>query len=196
MRAPKGINQTQINAIMNRKKFWVYKAIAEFQELNKSRITRQIANGEGFLFLGKSYRLKIENNLNAPLSLEQGYFRLKEAEVDNAREHFINFYKGKGREYIAERVEYYGSKLGQSPIAIRVMELKRRWASRGKKSLNFHWKVALAPMSVIDYVIVHELAHYRKPNHSPAFWEIVESVMPDYQERKNWLRVNGASLDI
>ena len=196
VRAPKRIPRRQIDAIMDLKKFWVYKSLAEFQELNTTKITRQIANGEGFLFLGKSYRLMIDKNLKVPLSLEQGYFFLHEDEVYNAREHFINFYRKKGREHIAERVGYFKTKFGLSPETTRVLDLKNRWASRTEKGLNFHWKTALAPMSVIDYIIVHELAHYRRPSHNPQFWELVESVMPDYREKKDWLRMNGASLDI
>ncbi len=196
VRAPERIPRKQIDAIMNQKKFWVYKSISEFQELNGSRVRRQIADGEGFLFMGKSYRLMIGRNLDVPLSLQQGYFFLHEDEVDNARTHFINFYRKKGKEHIADRVKYFKTKFGLSPEAIRVMELRNRWASRTEKGLNFHWKVALAPMTVIDYIIVHELAHYKEPRHNHRFWELVESVMPDYEEKRNWLRMNGASLDI
>ena len=76
------------------------------------------------------------------------------------------------------------------------MSLRNRWASRSKKGLNFHWKVMLAPISVIDYIIVHELSHLIKQDHGPAFLEIVESLMPNYHEKKGWLRINGANLDI
>ena len=86
--------------------------------------------------------------------------------------------------------------LGVNPNKIRVMELKNRWASRGKSGLNFHWKMMLAPISIIDYVIVHELAHYLKEDHSDEFWEIVESVMPNYKDKKEWLKINGAGLDV
>lgn len=196
VRAPRKIPRRQIDAIMNQKRFWVYKSIAEFQELNGSRVRRQIADGEGFLFLGKSYRLRIEKNLDVPLALEGGHFFLREEEIENARKHFVNFYRKKGREHIVDRVNYFGSRFGLSPEKVRVMELRNRWASKTEKGLNFHWKVALAPMNVVDYIIVHELAHYKEPRHSHAFWETVESVMPDYQEKRNWLRMNGASLDI
>jgi predicted metal-dependent hydrolase len=76
------------------------------------------------------------------------------------------------------------------------MELKNRWASRSEKGLNFHWKVVLAPVTVIDYIIVHELAHYLRPDHGLQFWDTVESVIPNYHEKKEWLRKNGANLDI
>ena len=113
-----------------------------------------------------------------------------------AREHFINFYREKGKEHIPTRVAYFKEKLGVEPKTIRVMDLKNRWASQSKKGVNFHWKIMLAPMTIIDYIIVHELSHIHVQEHSPKFWEHVESVMPNYEEKKNWLKINGANLDI
>jgi len=196
VRAPKYIPQEKLNAILGLKKYWIHKSIAELQELNRTKVTRQIAHGEGFLFMGKSCRLKIDKNLKKPLSLVQGYFILHTDEIENAREHFINFYREKGREYIPTRVEYFKKKIGVEPKNIRVMDLKNRWASQSRNGVNFHWKLMLAPMTIIDYIVVHELAHLNVQDHSPAFWELVESVMPNYDERKNWLKINGANLDI
>jgi len=196
VRAPKDIQEKKLEAIMDLKSYWIYKSIAELQELNRTKVTRQITHGEGFLFMGKSYRLKIDKNLKTPLTLIQGYFMLHADKVENAREHFVNFYREKGKEHIPARVDYFKKKLGVEPKTIRVMDLKNRWASQSKNGVNFHWKVMLAPMSVIDYIVVHELAHLIKQDHSPAYWELVESVMPDFQERKNWLKINGANLDI
>ena len=121
---------------------------------------------------------------------------MNENYLENAKQVFIDFYKEAGKRYIPPRVAHFDKKLGVLPEKIRVMELKNRWASRGNSGLNFHWKLMLAPQSVIDYVIVHELAHYIKADHSKIFWECVEAVMPNYQEKKNWLRTNGAYLDI
>jgi len=196
IRAPKKISEKQINAFVDLKRYWIYKSIAEFEELNKTKVNRQIINGEGYLFMGKSYRLKINGNNKDPLSLDHGYFILNEDKMDKARQCFIDFYREHGKDYISQRVKYFKKRLGVEPDDVRVMDLKTRWASRGKKNLNFNWKVMLAPMSIIDYVVVHELAHYLKEDHSPAFWEIVESIMLDYQEKKEWLRLNGANLDI
>lgn|SRR5487761_627974 len=198
VRAPKTISHEQLHSILDQKKYWIYKSKAELRELNSSKIKREIANGEGFLFLGRSYRLKIEekSKLKYPLSLQNGYFLLREDALEHAREHFITFYKRNGKEHIKDRVQFHKKKFALDPKDIRVIDLRNRWASRTRNGLNFHWKVALAPMTVIDYIVVHELAHYLKTDHSPAFWELVESVIPDYQKRKSWLRIYGASLDV
>lgn len=196
VRAPHDITQKQLDAIIDLKSYWIYKSKAELQELNRARVTRQISNGEGFLYLGKSYRLTIKKDLTKPLMLTEKYFQLREDKTDKARELFLQFYRDNGKKHISERVELFQKKLGVNPKTIRVMDLKNRWASRGKSGLNFHWKLMLAPITVIDYIIVHELAHLKKQGHSPEFWELVRSVLPNYMEQKNWLRTNGANLDI
>ena len=196
VRAPNEATLEKINEILEKRRLWIYKALVEFQELNHSKVTRKIANGEGFLFLGKSYRLKIDPDLENPLSLNEGYFMLDEKHAKHAKRLFTDFYKEQGKTFLPSRVEYYTEKMGVNPRKITVRELKNRWASISTTALNFHWKIMMAPISIIDYVIVHELAHYLKKDHGPAFWEIVESVLPNYLEKKNWLRLNGAFLDI
>jgi predicted metal-dependent hydrolase len=80
---------------------------------------------------------------------------------------------------------------------VRIIDLKNRWASCSPGgSLNFHWKCMMSPPTVLDYIVVHELAHLRYPNHTKAFWNEVDKVMPDYGERKEWLRINGAGMDL
>jgi len=196
VRAPRNLDLQKINSIVSLKSGWIYKAISELEELNRTKVHRSLVNGEGYLYLGKNYRLKIEKSPQLPLSLTQGYFVLDKSQISRAKEHFINFYKEKGKEHITERVEYFRKRIGVEPKTVRIMELRNRWASRSKTGLNFHWKVMLAPMTVIDYMIVHELAHLKREDHSPQFWEIVESIIPDYDEKKSWLRSNGANLDI
>lgn len=194
---PEQISQRELDNVIESKRYWIYKALVEQQELNKTKIGRELIDGEGYLFLGRNYRLKIENNLPKPVILKENYFLIDENIVHNAKPHFVNFYKENGKDILNQRVNYFKDKLDVSPENIRVMELKNRWASKSpNQALNFHWKIIMAPLTIIDYVIVHELAHFSKPTHNPEFWGLVSSVIPDYIERKEWLRVNGAGLDI
>ena len=194
--APEKISEDDLNQIIEKKRYWIYKSLSKIEQLNETKVEREIKNGEGFLYLGKSYKLKILENLKNPLTLRQGYFYLDENSSDNAKEHFIEFYKNKGKIYISVRIEYLKNKFGLNPPPMRIIELGNRWGSCSDKYLNFHWKIIMAPMKIIDYVIVHELAHLKEVNHTDKFWELVESVIPDYKERKDWLKVNGANLDI
>lgn len=87
--------------------------------------------------------------------------------------------------------------MGLTPKSINVQELQNRWASCiAEGVINFHWRCMMAPLSAIEYIIVHELAHLKHPNHTAEFWYTVEKVLPDYQQAKGWLRLHGAGLEL
>lgn len=103
----------------------------------------------------------------------------------------------KARERIAERAAYYAPILGVTYGRITIRDQKTRWGSCSSKgNLNFTWKLILAPPEILDYVVVHELCHRLEMNHSERFWNHVRRVLPDYQERRAWLKKNGWLLDI
>jgi hypothetical protein len=191
--APQEITINELNQFIDNKKHIIYKSMSKLK--TESNFKREIKNGQGFLYLGKSYKLKIKKNLKQPLSLRQGRFHLDRDYQDQAREYFIKFYKDKSQQHIQQRIDYFQAQIGVSPDPIRIMELDNHWGSTSDKHLNFNWRLIMAPMDIIDYVIVHELAHLIEIKHNKHFWEIVESVMHDYQSRKNWLRTNGLYLD-
>jgi len=195
--APENLSINEIEEVLENKRYWIHSQQEEWKELNRTKRKRQFVNGEGFLYLGRSYRLKLVEHQEVPLKLYQGYFCLRAEDADNARELFKEFYREKGYKKISERVDYYKNKLGVNPSGIKIMELKNRWAScPGNGNLRFHWKVVMAPITVIDYIVVHELTHLLHENHTDAFWNTVDKVLPDYIKRKTWLRENGASLEL
>jgi len=194
---PEYLSVQNIEELLEGKMYWIYSKKAEWEDLNASRVMRQFRGGQGFLYLGSSYRLEITENTDKDLKLYRGRFYLRKSKLHKADELFKAFYKEKGLNKIKERIELYKRQMGVNPKNIRVMELKNRWASCSDEgNLNFHWKCVLAPISVIDYIVVHELAHIIYKDHSDRFWNTVDKVIPDYQRRKQWLRENGAGLDI
>jgi hypothetical protein len=195
--APETFSQQQIEDVLEQKRGWIYKGLAEWEDLNATRVKREYVNGEGFLYLGRNYRLQIVKQQDKPLMLKNGCFCLREQSLSNADEAFKEFYRQKGVKKLKKRVEYYQNKIGVKANDIRVLELKNRWASCSEKgNLNFHWKCMMAPLTVIDYVVVHELVHLLHKNHTSAFWNEVDKLIPDYQERKQWLKVNGAGMGL
>ena len=189
----------QVEDILESKRKWIYQSLAEWQDLNANRIQRDYVNGEGFLYLGRSYRLKLVSDLPEPLMLKDGYFCLRatKGSAPDADAAFREFYRAKGAVRIPPRVAYFQAKMGVKSKSIKIMDLKHRWAScTASGNLNFHWKCMMAPLTVIDYIVVHELAHLIHSNHSAAFWNEVDKVIPDFQERKCWLRDNGAGMDL
>jgi len=196
---PKNLSDRQVEELLEGKRKWIYRGLAEWQDLNARRIHRDYVNGEGFLYLGRSYRLKLVPDLAEPLMLKDGYFclRANNGPTPDAHDAFKVFFREKGMAHIPPRVAYFQAKMDVLPKSIKVIDLKHRWASwTPGGNLNFHWKCMMAPLTVLDYIVVHELAHLIFPNHTAAFWNEVDKVMPDYRERKEWLRINGAGMDL
>ncbi len=108
-----------------------------------------------------------------------------------------DWFKEKAKEKISERVAYYQSYFDEKPKGIKIKEQQKRWGScTTKKELLFNWKCIMAPSPVLDYIVVHEMAHMVHMNHSQEFWHLVKKVLPDYVQRKEWLRNNGIKYDL
>jgi hypothetical protein len=202
VRAPEGHSPEQVDAVVRSKRMWIYRSLAEWKDLNASAVAREWVNGETFLYLGRSYRLALVSDDGPDLQLKEGRFRLQKALIETggtsaARQAFETHYTDKGLERIGQRVAYFAPKVGVEVAAVKVKDMGYRWASCGRSGvLNFHWKSMMAPPRIIDYIAVHELCHLHHRDHSDAFWNEVDKVMPDYRERKEWLRKHGASLDL
>ena len=106
-------------------------------------------------------------------------------------------YRKAAREYFPKRVSHYARMLGVTYGKISIRDQKTRWGSCSSEgNLSFNWRLILAPPDVLDYVVIHELCHRKEMNHSKEFWALVESLMPEYKERRKWLRENGNNLTL
>lgn len=103
----------------------------------------------------------------------------------------------KGEPHLARQVAHHAARIGVNPGGIQIKELGYRWAScTADGVLQFHWKCLMAPPKIVAYIVVHELCHLHHRDHTAAFWNEVDKVMPDYRERKEWLRQRGAEMDL
>ena len=196
---PDGFSQTQVEEVIEKKRAWIYKNLAEWEAMNSARIQRQYVNGESFLYLGKSYRLekRTMKQQRVPLTLGDEHFYLLDYQSVDPAKAFEDFYRQQAKKLLPERIEQYQKKMKLQTSGLKVMDLKNRWAScSANGTLNFHWKCLMAPLTVLDYIVVHELAHLEHPTHNEAFWNEVDKVLPDYQERKAWLTQHGASMEL
>lgn len=118
-----------------------------------------------------------------------------EEEIEYLTNEDIRELGDKALEYIPKRVEYYSVLIGVDYGRITIRNQKTRWGScSGKGNLNFNCLLMLTPPAIIDYVVVHELCHRKEMNHSKAFWDEVEKVLPDYKERRKWLKNEGINI--
>ncbi|OJV66628.1 MAG: hypothetical protein BGO41_04175 [Clostridiales bacterium 38-18] len=98
--------------------------------------------------------------------------------------------------YIQEKIAVYSKLLAVKPAKVTIKAQKSRWGScNAKGEITFNWRLVFAPKEVIDYVIVHELGHMVHMNHSRLFWDTVESILPDYKKRREWLKAEGGFID-
>ena len=116
---------------------------------------------------------------------------------DEIKRVLIEWYKDKAFSIISKRIEKYLKVIDYEPQEIKIRDQKVRWGSCTKEGkLIFNWRIIMAPISAIDYIIVHELCHMKEPPHSSKFWDLVESLFPNYKKWKEWLRINGRLLDL
>jgi predicted metal-dependent hydrolase len=202
VRPPLSFTAEQADEVVDHKRMWIYRNLADWKDMNASAVTRDWVDGESFLYLGRTYRLSLVNQPPKDLQIVNGRFCLsrqivEQGGVDAARGAFIRYYTDKGTQRLGERVPAIAEKVGVSIDTVKVLDTGYRWASCGKnKNLQFHWKCMMAPARVVDYLVVHELCHLHFRNHDEAFWNEVDKVMPDYQTYKSWLKKHGASLDV
>lgn len=207
VRAPLQISQDEIQKFVLEKRIWIQQKLSRKGAAMAAKPKREFVNGQGFPYLGKSYRLKF---INGPpglslsdrqngfaLHLTHGYFEFPEDQKSNARKHFVSWYKQKTEEKLRERIPRYKRRIGVAVENCRVIELGHRWASRSRAGvINFNWRSVMAPIWVFDYILVHEMVHMIERRHSRRFWRLVSRVVPDYEEMARWLRENGPELDL
>ncbi|WP_461570694.1 M48 family metallopeptidase, partial [Thermincola ferriacetica] len=180
VRAPLNTPTDYIKSLVQKKKKWItekQQAIVLRNEIHKEK---QFVNGEGFLYLGDSYKLEISKD-EQQVILKHGRLILPETELRTAGEKIRRWYKNEAKRVIQERVKYYSQLTGIKYKSVKITDAKRRWGSCGPKgSLNFTWRLVMAPLRVIDYVVVHELAHIEFADHSKEYWVRVRTIMPDF----------------
>lgn len=194
--APPSASVEQLRAFVQEKRFWIYTKLAERNRLQREVPEKEYVNGEGFLYLGRTHRLKLVEEQDTPLKLNQGRFTLRHDQLSQAREQFIRWYSSRARSWLANKVKDYQIRMDAVPAGVKVQDLGYRWGSCGKGDwLYFHWKTILLPARIAEYVVVHEIAHLHEPHHTPDFWLRVERAMPDYAQRRDWLAEHGVDVE-
>lgn len=193
--APITSTDEKVEAAVKSKEYLIFSKLAKWKELNQGKVKREFVNGQSFLYLGRNYRLKIVDDQVVPLKISGGFFYLNKEYLTKADKVFMKFYRERSEIKILERLKLIEGKFNHKPSSIKVLELQNRWASwTPKNSLNFHWKCVMAPVTVLDYIIIHEMVHLKYPNHSTEFWNELDKIMPNFREQENWLKTNGVKM--
>ncbi|KDE46095.1 SprT family zinc-dependent metalloprotease [Geobacillus sp. CAMR5420] len=205
--APENIERDHLHAILYKKAPWILEKWYKFNEIADPPAPKEFISGEKFPYLGRNYRLKLhkkEDIEQASLTFHQGRFianvPIYLTESERKRELyqlFKEWYIRHGEMKLQERLKVHCPKMGVAPTKLKLKEQKMRWGTCTNEGVIYlNWRIMMAPMPIIDYLLVHELAHIKYPNHSDDFWRFVKSVITDYEQRKEWLRVNGPTLTL
>lgn len=195
VRAPKRAAMRDIHAFIAEKADWILRSREKMKAVVPSP-KKQYTDGEKFLYLGDEYELSIVPPQRPALKFDGGFILGSSAQArgENA---FIRWYKERAAQMLTERVRHYSALHGFEPKQVKINSAKTRWGScTSTGTINFTWRLVMAPPDVIDYVVLHELAHLRVKNHSPRFWKLVESLCPDFKRHRKWLRVHGERLSL
>jgi predicted metal-dependent hydrolase len=198
LHAPAGIDPDAIASWAWSKRGWVLRKLAEKHLLLPASPDKGFVTGEGFDYLGRHYRLQLTSDpAGTEVKLERGRLRMPRctAEAGAGKAAMIRWYRQRALAWLPRRIGPWAQRMAMQLGSLEVRDLGYRWGSLGKNGhLNIHWAAMQLPVSLLDYVIVHELAHIGQPRHTTAFWAAVERAMPGYEQRKTRLAMTGTTL--
>jgi len=193
VRAPLAVDDLKLAKLVEKKLPWIYRNVALWRELNQDAPRREFVSGESFYVAGQPCILDVRDDAEQPLALVGDRLVLRRSNQGKADELLRALYRQLGYERLPGLIERFSSRMGVTPGKLRVWELHNRWASCSLAgNLNFHWRVMALPLDVLEYLVVHELAHLKHRNHTKEFWGEVEKACPQWQSAAEWLRGNGA----
>ena len=194
VKAPFFMPMGLINRFVTEKQGWIVKQIEKRSKHPK--IKKQYIDGEEFLFLGNVYKLTIGNHKEIAFS-DKGELHFPRGLTFRIQKELERFYIKQAKEIIIIRVEYHAKLMNLNYNSILFSDTRSKWGTcTSKNCLQFNWRLILAPLIVVDYVIVHELTHIKEKNHSRKFWSIVGSYKPAYRQHRKWLNENAHKLVI
>lgn len=191
LRVPKFMPMVMVKMFLNQHKNWLNDKKADLDSRKASK--KKFIEGEMFCFMGEEYPLSYVDGKN--LELDDTFKLGKEAKYE-PKVMFERWYKEEFRKLAEDRLAYYAALGNYKYKKLRVSGARGRWGSRSTTgTISLVWRLIMFPLEIIDYVVLHELAHTVHMNHSQAFWSEVEQYMPDYKKRRKWLKENGGKVN-
>jgi predicted metal-dependent hydrolase len=195
--APEGTSEEEVRRVVDSKRQWILQKVHHPQKYQDRRHPpgKEVVNGESAPYLGRDYRIEVTETASGEIEFSR-LFLVPATHQAKRREVLRDWYIARAKETILTRVERHARELGVEFAAAKIVDNRYRWGScTVNDTVNFNWRLIKAPMFVIDYVIVHELAHLIEANHTPRFWSIVRANTPTMEKAKAWLKEHGQVLE-
>lgn len=193
VQAPKGTSEYTVIQFLEEKWEWVLQKKKEMKDRMDGNQEKVYEQGESFLYLGKTYPIQISQDINilqdnAVFEGDKLHIYVKQLEDERIKQALKRFYYQQCKALVEKSIRSYQSNFKVKPRSIRISDSKTNWGTcDSNQQLTFNWKLAMAPLEVIDYVVVHEMCHMVHLNHDRSFWRLVGKIMPDYEDKENWL---------
>ena len=200
---PNKLTDKHINELIQKRANWITKKLATRTQQTPHK-PKEWVNGETFTYLGRNYRLKLINTHSTETKLRNGYLEVPNQtdltttkQVAALKTSVTDWYAKQARNKLQQKTDRYAAIMNVTPNRIKIRDYKARWGScSAKGDIAYNWRILIAPNGIVDYVVVHELAHLLEHNHSPQYWKNVGHILPDYQDSKEWLKLNANALQI
>lgn len=195
--APATTTEANIAQAVQSKRQWLFDKVNDSQKYQDLPHApgKEVVNGESALYLGQEYQVALTDTASGGVEFS-GRFLVPAIDQSKRTELLKAWYVARAVQEISSRVVLHSRELGVTVAKVNIVESRFSWGScTTKDHVNFNWRLIKAPMFVIDYVIVHELAHLLEANHTPSFWNIVRAKVPLAEKAKSWLKVNGQLLE-
>ena len=205
--APLRWSHQQIEQVVEENREWIVQKRRENRERWRRLRARRFDEGDEIPYLGGVLRLRIEeaavDGLVPPRREGDDLFVGVPGGLNTpARRPVVRYAVGRwlldeARTVFHRRHVRAAKRVGETAESVTIKDMRSRWGSCGpQRRMSLNWRLILAPVEVIDYVLCHELVHIRVPDHSERFWRRVERAMPDYRVHRDWLRDHGAELEL
>lgn len=202
--APRPTTVERLDRLIRAKGPWVIERLKRQSDIPPALPAREFISGETFLYLGRQHRLRLDlGEAPRPLGMKGGWLHLpipdslpEDHRAAFVRAALLDWYKPRAARRLKARVKLWAGKLHLTEPELLLVEPRKRWGSASASgTVRLNWRIIQAPLTLVDYVVLHELMHLLHPNHTADFWAAIGHVMPDYEERKNRLRNVGPQLD-
>ncbi len=195
--APVDASDETIRRLVQSKRQWIHEKIKHQQKYNDLPHPpgKELVNGESALYLGRQYRIEIIERGLEEIRFAQR-FVIPSSLASRKRGAMRDWYIARANEKILPRVKRHAHQLGVEYRGAKIVDNRYRWGScTVNGNVHFNWRLIKAPMFIIDYVIVHELAHLIEANHTPRFWNIIRAQIAKTEKARDWLSENGQVLE-
>ncbi|WPC42264.1 SprT family zinc-dependent metalloprotease [Clostridium sp. JS66] len=199
--SPFGISDKIIEDIVKKKSSWI---LGKLNIIKSEKLEEKtsLKNGYKLLYLGIQLKLELfyEKPDNCNFFIDNESFKVYfdgniGLDEDGIKNHIIEIYKKQAKKVLIERTKIYSKLINANPLKVTIKSQKTLWGScSSKRNINYNYKIIMAPIEVVDYLVVHELCHLIHMNHSKQYWSTVQSILPDYKIRRRWLKDNGFKL--